>query len=57
MSRNEIDPGSANHTCLLWSGPHLIFHAAHQHADSALSSPVVLAPVLLIFAALSEEMT
>jgi hypothetical protein len=21
---------------LLWSGPHLIFHAAHQHADSAL---------------------
>ena len=20
-----------------WSGPHLIFHAAHQHADSALS--------------------
>jgi hypothetical protein len=22
---------------LLWSGPHLIFHAAHQHADSARS--------------------
>ena len=22
---------------LLWSGPHRIFHAAHQHADSALS--------------------
>jgi len=43
---------------LLWSGPHLIFHAAHQHADSALSVAVVLAPVLLILEALrAEEMT
>ena len=40
-----------------WSGPHLIFHAAHQHTDSALSSPMVLAPVLLIFVLRAEEMT
>jgi hypothetical protein len=44
---------------LLWSGPHPIFHAAHQHADSALSvALMVLAPVLLILAALrAGEMT
>jgi hypothetical protein len=43
---------------LLWSGPHLIFHAAHQHAIRRSSSPMVLAPVLLILAALrAEQMT
>ena len=44
---------------LLWSGPHLIFHAAFTSTPIRRSlSPMVLAPVLLILAALrAEEMT
>jgi hypothetical protein len=43
---------------LLWSGPHLVFHAGHLHEDSAWSVPLmvglvlmVLVPLLLIIAA------
>jgi hypothetical protein len=43
---------------LLWSGPHLIFHAGHLHEDSPLSTALmvalallVLMPLLLIIAA------
>jgi hypothetical protein len=38
---------------LLWSGPHLIFHALTSTPIRRSPSPMVLAPVLLILAALS----
>jgi hypothetical protein len=44
---------------LLWSGPHRIFHAASPARRFRRSpAPMVLAPVLLVFAVLrAEEMT